>query len=106
MFSFSTLLAHAGENHETAAEAAQHAAGFTIHASALFWLVLLFGSALILIILQLVKIQLPTKLLLLSFFLITYSIISYQNPGLYSAISLSLGFGIVLFLSLAGLSKQ
>ena len=106
MFGIFKLLAHAGENHETAAEAAQHAAGFTVHANALFWLILLFGSALILIVLQLIKIQLPTKLLLLSLFLIIYSIISYQNPGLYSAISLSLGFGIILFLSLAGLSKQ
>lgn len=100
------IIAHAGETHESTAEAVQHATEFTVGVGAVYWLVLFFGAATLLLLLQALKTRLSTKLLTLSVFLITFSIVSYQNPGVYSAVSLSVGFGVVLFLSLAGLSAR
>lgn len=104
--SFFYFFAHAGEQHTTTAEAASHAAEATITSGAVFWLVLLICPTLLLLLFQLFKLQFSTRLLLLSVFLIVYSIISYQHPGIYSALSLSIGFGIVLFLSISGLAAE
>lgn len=98
--------AHAGEHHETAAEAAQHASELTISTAAVFWLVLILAPAIVYLILHLLKVKLPNKLLILSLFLIVFSIISYQHPGAYSVIALSVGFGMVLLLTMAGLSTN
>lgn len=100
------LLSHAGEHHETAAEAAKHASESTVtlSSSLLFWVVLLLGPIIIWAILSAIKIKIPVKLLAVSTFLIIFSIISYQNPGIYSAVALSLGFAIVLLQTLLSLS--
>lgn len=100
------LLAHAGEHHESTAEAVQHAAnsGIIISEALLFWLTLIIVPALLFGIMQLLKWSLPIKLLVISTFLIIYSIVSYQNPGIYSAVALSVGFGIVLLQTILGLS--
>lgn len=101
------LLAHAGETHETAAEAAKHASnGITISTSLIFWLGLLLIPSAFLMIMHVLKCKLTIKLLALSVFLIVFSVVSYQHPGAYSVISLSLGFGIVFLLSIAGLSAE
>lgn len=98
-----TFFAHAGEHHETAAEAAQHAAGITITPAAIFWFVLLVAPLFLFLSLHFLKCSLATKLLVVSSFLIGYSVVSYQHPGIYSAVALSIGFGIVLVTSIAGL---
>lgn len=103
------LLAHAGEHHETAAEASQHATqtgGVTLSSSVLFWMTLIAVPLIILAIGQLLKLQLSTKLLLVSSFLVVFSIVSYQEPGAYSIIALTVGFAIVLVQSLIGLSAN
>lgn len=98
------LLAHAGEHHETAAEAAQHASEVSVAPATIFWLVLLVAPLFLFLGLHALKLQLATKLLIVSTFLIGYSVVSYQHPGIYSAIALTVGFGIVFVTSLAGLS--
>lgn len=101
------LLAHAGETHETATEAAQHASGgITLSAALLFWLGLLLIPSVLMIAMHLLKCKITTKLLVLSVFLIIFSVVSYQHPGAYSVIALSVGFGIVFLLSIAGLSAE
>jgi hypothetical protein len=102
-----TLFAHAGETHETAAEAAQHAStGIVIGTTQLFWLTLILVPSILLLILHVMKCKITTKLLLLSVFLILFSIVSYQHPGAYSVIALAVGFGIVFLLSIAGISSS
>lgn len=102
-----TLFAHAGEHHETTAEAVNHAStGIVIGTTELFWLALLLVPSVLLLVLHAMKCKLTTKLLVLSVFLITFSVVSYQHPGPYSVIALAVGFGIVFLLSIAGLSAQ
>jgi hypothetical protein len=101
------LFAHAGENHQTAAEAAQHASGgVTLSTPVLFWLALILIPLILLIGMHLLKFKLTTKLLVLSTFLIIYSVVSYQHPGVYSVLALTTGFSIVFLLSIAGLSAD
>lgn len=101
------LLAHAGEHHETTAEAARHAAsGITLSTPLLFWLALIIIPLVLLLAMHALKLKLTTKLLVVSVFLIVFSVVSYQEPGVYSIIALSTGFGIVLLQTLAGLSAK
>lgn len=103
-----TFFAHAGEHHETTAEAAQHAvnSGVTISTPVLFWLALMIVPIILLGIMQLLRWKLPTKLLVISTFLILFSVISYQAPGVYSVIALGVGFAIVLVQTMVGLSAN
>ena len=98
------FFSHAGEVHTTITEATQHHSN-GISASALFWIVLVIVPFILLAAMQLLKFQLSTKLLLLSTFLILYGVVSHLKPGVYSVISIALGFSIVLFLTLVGLMK-
>lgn len=101
------LFAHAGETHQTAAEAAQHAnTGVVLSTPLLFWLGLLLIPSVLILIMHTLKLRLSTKLLAVSVFLIIFSVVSYQHPGPYSVIALSLGFGIVFLLSILGLSAE
>lgn len=100
--------AHNGEVHESATEAAQHAAnsGITITTATSFWLALLIIPIILLLVMNFLKFRLTTKLLIISVFLIIYSIASYQHPRIYSAVALSVGFSIVLAQSIVGLSGK
>ncbi len=101
------LLAHAGETHQTATEAAQHASGgLTISTPLLFWLAIIVIPSVLVLVMHIFKLRLTTKLLALSIFLIVFSVVSYQHPGAYSVIALSVGFAIVFLLSIAGLSAK
>lgn len=101
------VFAHAGEHHESTVQAAEHAAqGITVNTSLLFWLTLIIAPIALLLILRVCKAKASTSLLTLSIFLIIFSIISYQVPGTYSIVALSVGFAIVLLLSIAGLSAN
>lgn len=102
-----SLFAHAGEKHQTTAEAAQHAStGVVLSTPLLFWLALILIPSALLLGMHLLKFKLTTKLLALSTFLIVFSVVSYQHPGAYSVIALSVGFGIVFLLSIVGLSAN
>jgi heme/copper-type cytochrome/quinol oxidase subunit 2 len=101
------LFAHAGEHHETATEAAEHAAqSVTISTSLLFWLALIVIPIIIALVFKACRAKLSTTLLVISTFLIVFSVVSYQQPGLYSVLSLSIGFAIVFLLSIIGLSAK
>lgn len=100
------LLAHAGEVHETAAEAAQHeSASVALSASTVFWITLIVIPIVLFSVMQLFKMQLSTKLLVFSTFLIIFSVVSYQAPGPYSVVSLVVGFATVFTMTIIGLTK-
>lgn len=102
------FLAHAGENHESASEAIQHAAsgGIIISSAQLFWLALIIIPVILYGAMQLLKWSLNIKLLVISSFLIVFSVVSYQEPGIYSAVALASGFGIVFVQTMIGLSDS
>ncbi len=101
-----TYLAHAGHDH---AEEAVKASRFSdLLAQPLFlWSALVVGVLLIALFAQYVfKLQLTTTLLVISVFLIIFSVFTYQSPGIYTAVALSVGFGLVLVTTLLGLSSK
>ena len=101
------FFAHAGEHHETAAEAAQHAdQGLVLSTVALFWAALILIPLVLLLVMHVMRIKPTLQLLILSIFFIAYSVVSYQHPGIYSALALALGFTIVFIQSMIGLSAQ
>lgn len=102
------LLSHAGEHHETISEAVKHSTQTEPLAtsSLVYWLVLVGMPILLLFTLKLFKAKIPVILLLISTFLIIYSVWSYQQPGIYSAVALSVGFCIVLVQTIIGLTNK
>lgn len=97
------LLAHAGHDHVEATTSWTD----SLTQPLTLWLVLIIGLGLIVILSQLVlKWKTSTTLLLVSTFLIVFSIFSYQNPGGYTVLAIAGGFGLVLFLSLLSLTKS
>ena len=100
------LLAHAGEVHETTVEASRHqSSGITLSTTTMFWIVLIFVPIILWGIMHFLKLALSTKLLVLSTFLIIFSVASYQAPGVYSVISLVIGVATVFILTIVGLSQ-
>lgn len=98
-----TYFAHAGEDHETAAEAAAHAAQDPL----LLWIILLLVPVVIAFFAHTVfKFKLLNTLLLISVFLIAYSVYSYQDPGLHTAAALASGFGIVFITAIVRLVSE
>ena len=101
-----TLFAHAGEAHDTMTEATQHqSGGITLGVATMFWIVLIFVPIILWGIMHFLKLALSTKLLVLSTFLIIFSVASSQAPGVYSVISLVVGFATVFILTIVGLSQ-
>jgi len=97
------LLAHAGEVHETVVEAAKH----TAQDPRVLWLVLMLSPILIALITNyLLKLKLSTTLLSIGFFLIGFSVYSYQSPGIYTVVSLVGGFAMVFALTFFGLTAK
>lgn len=97
------FLAHAGEVHETAAEAAQHSAQDPM----ILWLVLLMIPFVIAFFSHVLLKQKVTVILLANaVFLIFFSIYSYQSPGLYTVVSLVVGFVLTFALAFAGLTAR
>ncbi len=97
------FLAHAGEAHETAAEAAAHNATDP----SIMWLVLILTPFLLIVITHIfMKRKVTVSALVIALFLITFSIYSYQSPGMYTAVSLVAGFFLVFALMFAGLTAK
>lgn len=98
-----SLFAHAGEHHETAAEAAAHAS----QSSLLLWIILLLTPVVIAFFTHTIfKMKLFNTLLWVSFFLIAFSVYSYQDPGMHTVIALGGGFGIVFATAILGLASD
>lgn len=98
-----SLFAHAGEHHETAAEAAAHAG----QDHAMLWIILLLAPIVIAFFTHTIfKLRLFNTLLWVSFFLIAFSVYSYQDPGPHTVISLAGGFGIVFITAILGLASD
>lgn len=97
------LLAHAGEAHETIAEATAHSAENT----AVMWLILLLTPFVLVVITHIfMKQKLALSALVIGLFLIAFSVYSYQSPGVYTAVSLVTGFFLVFALMFAGLTAK
>lgn len=97
------LLAHAGEHHESATEAAAHAA----QDPAVLWVILVLTPIVIAFFTHTIaKLKLFDSLLFISLFLIIFSVYTYQDPGLHTLIALATGFGIVFVTAIFGLASQ
>lgn len=97
------LLAHAGEAHETVAEATAHSEAST----AVMWLILLLTPFVLIVITHiLMKQKFTVSALVIGLFLIAFSVYSYQSPGIYTAVSLVAGFFLVFILMFAGLTAK
>jgi len=97
------LIAHAGEVHTTAGEAVNH----SNKNSSIMWVILLLAPiTIVLVAHSILKLKFSSTLLLLSLFLIGFSIYSYITPGAYTAISLVAGFTIVFTLTFAGIISK
>lgn len=97
------LLAHAGEHHESTAEAAAHIS----QDSTLLWSILLLVPVVIAFFTHTIfKIKLFNTLLWISFFLIAFSVYTYQDPQTYTLIALAGGFGIVFVTAILGLASD
>lgn len=99
----SQLLAHAGEVHKTAVEATVHSASDPT----VMWLVLILTPFLLIVITNVLMKQKATiSALVIALFLISFSVYSYQSPGIYTAVSLVTGFFLVFGLMFAGLTAK
>jgi len=97
------FFAHAGEVHKTAIDATQH----TASDPKIMWLVLILMPFMIFLIARRIfKLKIDVTLLLISLFLICFSVYSYHSPGIYTALSLIFGFTIVFLQTFFGLSKK
>jgi hypothetical protein len=84
-------------------DAAQH----TARDPKILWLVLMLAPVLIAVITHYVlKLKISTTLLSIGFFLIGYSVYSYQSPGIYTVMSLVSGFALVFALTFFGLTAK
>lgn len=102
-----SFLAHAGVEHGSVSEAVSHGINLSdAQISILYWITLIAVPLLGYIILKKCKSTFSTNILLFSTFLIVFSIVSYQHPGLYSVVALATGFGITLLATIAGLSTK
>lgn len=97
------LFAHAGEQHETAAEAAVHAGQDPI----ILWLILLLVPVVIAFFAHnIFKLKMLNTLLWISLFLIGFSVYSYQDPGPHTVVALAGGFGIVFITTILRLASE
>lgn len=100
------VLAHAGEEHQDVAQSTSH----LLSDPTFLWLILLLAPFLILFIcLNVLRLRLNTSLLILSGFLIVYSVLTYKAPGAYTMVAMSVGFVIIFlttFLSLGVSAKS
>lgn len=97
------LIAHAGEHHESTVEAATHLGQDVV----ILWLVLILAPIAIAFFSHTVlKLRLLNTLLWISVFLIAFSVYSYQNPGIYTAVALAGGFGIVFITTILRLISE
>jgi hypothetical protein len=98
-----SFFAHAGQQHETVAEAVAH----TGQDPVVLWIVLLLVPVVIAFFAHnIFKLKLFNTLLWISFFLIAYSVYSYQDPGMHTVLALSGGFGIVFTTAILGLASN
>lgn len=99
----SIFFAHAGEHHESATEAAAHLGQDPV----ILWIILLLAPIAIAFFTHTIfKLKLFSTLLWISFFLILFSVYSYQDPGAHTLIALAGGFGIVFATAILGLASQ
>ena len=99
----SDILAHAGATHSTVAEATAHSASDPV----VMWLILLLTPFVLVVITHIfMKQKLTVSALVTALFLITFSVYSYQSPGVYTAVSLVTGFFLVFALMFAGLTAK
>lgn len=98
-----SIIAHAGEAHESVVEATAHSASDPLA----MWILLFLTPFILLAFTHVVlKQKVTVSALVLGVFLILYSVYSYQSPGFYTAVSLVTGFFIVFALMFAGLTKK
>ena len=103
MVMVTNFLAHAGEVHKNAVEATKH----TASDPRIMWLLLVLMPFLIFFVARKVfKLKPDVTLLLISLFLICFSVYSYHSPGIYTALSLVTGFTLVFLQVFFGLNKQ
>lgn len=99
----STFLAHAGEQHDTTTKAVLHMSQDPV----LLWLILILLPIVIAFFTHTVfKMKLFNTLLWISFFLIGFSVYSYQNPGAHTIAALGSGFAIVFVTAILGLTSE